>query len=129
MPLGKEEGLSLGHTVVDGESAPPKKGHSPNFSAHVCCGQTAGWIKIPLGTKVGLGPGHIVLHEDPFLPKRGTAPNFRSMSVVAKRSPISATAERLFQLRMSTGILEVMRLNCISPALTRPEVVSLLVVS
>ena len=22
----------------------PKKGHRPQFSAHVCCGQTAGWI-------------------------------------------------------------------------------------
>jgi len=37
----------------------------PQFSAHVCCDQMAGWIKIPFGTKVGLGPGHIVLHGDP----------------------------------------------------------------
>ena len=37
----------------------PPKGHK--FSAHVCCGQTAQWIKMPLGTEVGLGPGHIVL--------------------------------------------------------------------
>jgi len=28
----------------------------PQFSAHVCCGQTAGWIKMPLGTEVGPGP-------------------------------------------------------------------------
>jgi len=28
--------------------------------------------------------------------KRGTAPNFRPMSIVAKWSPISATAEHLF---------------------------------
>ena len=41
------------------------KGHSPQFSAHVCCGQTDGWIKMPLGTEVGLGPGHIVLDGDP----------------------------------------------------------------
>ena len=27
-------------------SASPKRGHSPQFSAHVCCGQTASWIKI-----------------------------------------------------------------------------------
>ena len=51
---------------------------------------------MPLGTKVGLGRGHIVLHGDPALPKRGTAPIFRPMSTVAKRSPISATAEPLF---------------------------------
>ena len=54
------------------------------------CGQTAGWIKI------GLGPGHIVLDEDPAPPlQRDTAPNFRAMSIVAKRSPISVTAEHL----------------------------------
>ena len=27
----------------------------PQFSAHVCCGQTAGWIKMPLGTEIDLG--------------------------------------------------------------------------
>ena len=63
MPLGKEVGLDPGHIVLHGDPAPPKQGHSlPQFSAHVCCGQTDGWIKMPLGTKVGLGPGHIVLH-------------------------------------------------------------------
>jgi len=59
-------------------SPPPKRGHSPSqFSAHVCCAQTAGWIKMSLGTKVGLGPGRIVLHGDPAPPpKRDTAPIF-----------------------------------------------------
>jgi len=38
-----------------------------------------------------------VLDEDPGPPKRGTAPNFRPMSIVAKRSPISATAELLYK--------------------------------
>ena len=52
---------------------------------------------MPLGTDVGLGPGQIVLDGDPAPPlkKNGTAPNFRTMSIVAKRSPISATAEHL----------------------------------
>jgi len=54
-----------------------------------------------LGTEVGLGPGHIVLDGDPALPtERDTAtptPNFRPMSIVAKRSPISATAEPLYK--------------------------------
>jgi len=55
-----------------------------------------------LGTKVGLGPGHIVLDGDPAPPpKGGTAPNFRLMSVVAKRLPISATAEHLIILLVS----------------------------
>jgi len=49
-----------------------------------------------LGMEVCLaGPGHIVLDGDPAPPKRGTAPNFRPMSIVAKRSPISATAQHL----------------------------------
>ena len=59
-------------------------------------GQTVGWVKMPLGTEVGLGPGDIVLDEAPSFPlKRGTAPTFRPMSIVAKWSPTSATAEHL----------------------------------
>jgi len=38
--------LGPGHIVLDGYQAPPKE-HSPQFSAHVCYGQTAGWIKMP----------------------------------------------------------------------------------
>jgi len=37
----------------------------PQFSTHVYCGQTAGWIKMAIGTEAGLGPGHIVLDGDP----------------------------------------------------------------
>jgi len=38
--------------------------------AHVCCGQTAGWIKVPLGMEVDLDPSDIVLYGDPApLPK------------------------------------------------------------
>jgi len=51
-----------------------QKRHSPQFSAHVCCGQPAGLIKMPLSTKVGLGPGHIVLHGDPAHPPKGHSP-------------------------------------------------------
>ena len=65
MPLGKEVGLSPGHIVLHGDpSPPPKNWHSPHFSAHVYCDQTAGWIKMPLGTEVGLEPGDIVLDEN-----------------------------------------------------------------
>jgi len=56
-----------------------KTGGAPQFSAHVYCGQTAGWIKMALGMEVGLGPGHIVLDGDPApLPKKGTTPQFSS---------------------------------------------------
>jgi len=69
------------HCVGWGPSSPTyKKEHSPQFSAHVCCGQTAGWIKMPLGTQVRLGPGHIVLRGDQA-PQKGHSPNFRSLPV------------------------------------------------
>jgi len=49
---------------------------------------------VPLGGEVGLGPGHIVLDGDYLsLPKGTERPNFWPMSIVAKRLPISATAE------------------------------------
>jgi len=70
----------------------------PHFLAHVCCGQMTGWIRIPLATDLGLGPADIVLDNDPVPPmKMGTVavPTFRPMSIVTKRSPISATAALL----------------------------------
>jgi len=60
-----------------GPSSPSPKGHStPQFSAYICCGQIAGWIKMPLGTEVGFGPGDFVLDGDPARPtqKGGKAP-------------------------------------------------------
>jgi len=48
---------------------------------------------MPLGKEVGLGPGHIVLDVDPA--PTADPPQFRPMPIVAKRSPISATAELL----------------------------------
>jgi len=69
----------------------------------VYCGQTVGWIKMPLGTEVGLSPGDIVLDRDPAsLTETGTVlalPSFRLMSIVAKRSPISATAKLFLYYR------------------------------
>ena len=47
----------------------------PQFSAHVCCGQTAGSIKRSLGREVDLGPGDILLNEKPASP-RGTSSQF-----------------------------------------------------
>jgi len=53
-------------------------------------------IKMPVGTEVDLGPGHIVLDGDPAPHERAyLLPSLRPMSIVAKRSPISATAEHL----------------------------------
>jgi len=82
-----------------GIQLPLKRGAAPlTFLAHVYCGQMAGWIKMPVGTQVDLGSGHIVLDEDPAPPKGAQQPpSFWPMSILAKRSQISATAEHLFQ--------------------------------
>ena len=63
----------------------PKRGRSPQFSAHVCCGQMAGWIKMPLGREVGLSRSDTVIDRDPALPAKGEQqrPSFRPMSIVA----------------------------------------------
>ena len=64
-----------GH-VLDGDSGlPPLKVHSPQFSAHLSCGQTAGWTKMPLGMEVGLGPGDFVLDGDPVPSEKGYIPH------------------------------------------------------
>ena len=57
----------------------------------------AACIKMPLGMEVCLGPGEIVLDGDPGLPATEGAqqPSPWPMSIVAKRSTISATAEHL----------------------------------
>ena len=80
MPLGTEVGLCLRNIVLDRDPAPsPLKGHSPQFSANIHCGQAAGWTKMPLGIELGLGPGDFVLvrwgPRSP-LPQRGTDPQF-----------------------------------------------------
>jgi len=53
------------HCVRCGPSSTPRGTAPHQISAHVCCGQTAGWTKMALRTKVDLGPGRIVLHRDP----------------------------------------------------------------
>ena len=59
--LSTEVGLGLRDIVLDGEPGPPPlKGHSPQLSASVRCGQTAGSTKMPLGMEVDLGPGDSV---------------------------------------------------------------------
>jgi len=63
------------HCVRWGPSSSHKRGWSPQFSAHVCCGQMAGWIKMPLGREVGLSPNDNVLDGDPApLPKKRWSP-------------------------------------------------------
>ena len=48
------------HCVRWGPSS-PKRAQPQIFSAHICCGQMAAWIKMPLGMEAGLGSGDFVL--------------------------------------------------------------------
>jgi len=61
---GRTVDLGPDDVVLDGDPACPQRDTAPQFLAHVCCGQTAGWIKMPRGTEVDFGPGHIVLDAD-----------------------------------------------------------------
>ena len=55
MNLGTQVGLCAGHIVLDGDPTPlPQKRHRTQFSAHICSGQMAAWIKMPLGMEVCL---------------------------------------------------------------------------
>jgi len=84
----------------------PKRGQIPQFSAHVYCGKTAGWMKIPLATEIDLSPGHIVLDGDPVPPdERGAAapfPPLFGLCLLWSRLPSSATAELLLHSSRQT---------------------------
>jgi len=57
-----------------GPSPYPKRGVTPQFSAHIYCDQTAAWIKMPLGTELGLGLRDIVVDVDPAIPRKKDTP-------------------------------------------------------
>jgi len=82
-----EVGLGPGHTVLDGDPAPPpKKGHgSPTFRPMSIVAKSLDGSRCP---------GDIVLHGDsaPTM-ARGTAALTISVHFAMERSPISATAE------------------------------------
>ena len=97
MPLGTEVGLGPGHTVLNGDPAPPMEtGTAPPPLFGQCLLWPNGWMDQdttwyggrprPRRNCVRWGPSSIT--------ERGTAaPTFRPMSSVAKQSPISATTE------------------------------------
>ena len=63
------------HCVRWGPSSPPKGAQpSPQFLAHVSCGETTRWMQMPLSMEADLNPGDFVLDGDPAPPtERGTA--------------------------------------------------------
>ena len=55
MKLGTQVGLGPDHIVLGGDTAvPPQRGTAPQFSANICRGQMAAWIKMSLGMEPGL---------------------------------------------------------------------------
>jgi len=62
-------------------------------------GQTVGWIMTPLGTEVSLGSAQVTFcyMRTQLHARKGAQqpPNCRAISIVSKRSPISATATLL----------------------------------
>jgi len=116
MPIGMVVGLGLGHIVLDGDLAPPpkKRGRSPPVCSHVCCGQTAEWIKMPLGTEVGLGSGDVVLDGDSAPPRKGhSSPLFsahvycghgRPYQLLPSSCPQGYAIEHIGQQSLSTCI-------------------------
>ena len=109
MKLGKDYGgrpRSRPHCVRRGPSSPERAQQPPPifdpclFNSIVAKRLDRSRCHL-ICTKVCLGPGDIVSDGDPAPPRKrmGTAaPTFRPMSVVAKRSPMSATVELLFKL-------------------------------
>jgi len=66
----------------------PQRGTASQFSAHICCGQMARWIKAPLGRKVGLDRSDIALDGDPALPPpKGAEPSQFSARVYCAQMP------------------------------------------
>ena len=111
MPLGTEVGLGPGDFVLDWDPfhPTPKRGTGvAHFSVHVYCGQTAGGIKIPFGRP---RPRPHCVRWGPSFPQKAVQqpPQFLAPSIVAKRSPISATAEHLFYFLR--GIVEIQHLD------------------
>jgi len=97
--LGMEVGLSPSHTVLDGDPAPPSlKGHSPHPIFGPCLLWPNGWMDQD-ATWYGARPRprrHCVRWGLSFPLPKGTHTSFWPISIVAKRSPISATVQHLF---------------------------------
>jgi len=114
--VGMQVGLGPGHTVLDGDPAPPRpNGHSPpQFSAHISCGRMTACIKMSLGMELGLEAlhqGDFVLDGDHApLPKRGPSPpNFRPMFIM------KVVHSRMFPLHAICSLQRFSDITCDVP--------------
>jgi len=106
MKLGMEVCFGPGHTVLDGDPVTlPKKGAQQPPLFGPCLLWLNGWMDQDATRYEGRPrPRPHCVRLGIQLPplKKGTAPNFWLMSIVVKRSPISATAEHLSNKLQST---------------------------
>ena len=105
MKLGMQVGLGSGHILLHKDSAPlPKRGRSPQFSAHVCCSQIWGGGSAPFGG-------------------RAPSPNFWPISVVAKQLDGSICCllwrYRPRSRRHCVRFLDPVKLHLLAPSLLR----------
>jgi len=86
MKLGMVVGLGPSYIVLDGDPAPPKKGHrTPTFWPVSIVSKRLDGSRT-VGTEVDLGLGHIVLDGDPAPPERGTAAPLFSAHVYCRQT-------------------------------------------
>ena len=82
--------LGPGNIVLEGDPARlAREGHSSQFSAHLYCGQTAGWMKTPLATEVYLSPGYGDPAPPPLRKGHISPVSFRFMSIVTTVAHLS----------------------------------------
>ena len=92
MKLGTKVGLGSGHTVLDGDPAPPpERGIAPNFRPMYVVAKRLVKARCHLVRRQAAAQATLC-YMGTQLPQSGTAPpNIGPVCIVAKRSPISAT--------------------------------------
>ena len=110
IPLSMEVGFGPDHIVLDGNSAPPKKGHTPTFR-HTSIVANGGMDQGATWYEGRPRPRPQCVNGDPAIYTKGVhqSPSFRPMSIVAKRSPISGTAEHLLLIITVTKYMQIQK--------------------
>jgi len=104
--FGTEVGLGSGHIVLDGDPASLKRGTSPNFRPmSVVANDWMDQDATSYGGRPQTRPHCVRWGSSSPHGKGLSSPTFRPMSLVTKRSPISATAEHLFLLFTIQAVL------------------------
>ena len=107
VPLDTEVGLDQSNIVLDGtQLQPSEKGGRvpPNFRPTSIVPN--GWLDKDATWYEGKPQPrpHCVTWGPPHKNRGRTSPNFRPMSIVAKRSPISGTAEHLYDVGLALSM-------------------------